>query len=484
MIEKDLAKLAVDTALQLGASYADARVIHLQSEVIDIRNQNVSGLKRKFSSGIGIRVLVNGAWGFAGNPDLKQKKVLIAVKRAIELGKASAHIYQNPVVLPNRKPIIDIWKSPRQKDPFAMSIEDKIAFLLAAEDEMRSVKGLAITEANMDLWKEWQIFVSSEGSEIEQEILQCGAGILATALSDSEVQTRSYPYSYRGEFSSAGFEFIESLKLKENAQKTAEEAVQLLTAKPCPVGEKTLILGGSQLGLQVHESCGHPVEFDRVLGQEADFAGTSFLNPEKLDVFQYGSEIVNIVADATVPGGMGSFAYDDEGTPARCSDIVRNGKFMGYLMSRETAQFLDTESNASMRADGWNHIPIVRMTNINLLPGEDDLEDMISTTKDGLYITNNRSWSIDDRRVNFQFGGEFAYEIKDGKLGQLVKNPTYTGITPRFWNNCDAIANEKYYHLWGTPDCGKGQPMQVARVGHGVSFARFQNVQVGVGYAR
>lgn len=483
MTDKNLATFAVDTALQQGADYADARLICLQTETLDIRNGNVSGIKQHLEVGIGIRVLYKGAWGFAGNPDLKKSKIEIAVQRALSLAKDSAHLYHKPVVLAKRKPIVTVWKSPCEQDPFEVSLEDKLAYLFEVEQHMRDVKGVAFTSANMDFWKEWQFFVNSEGSEIEQEMVQSGAGFSATAVSDTEVQTRSFPAPFGGQFKSAGYEFIPTLNLKENAQRVAEESVQLLSAKACPSGPKTIILGGSQLALQVHESCGHPVEFDRVLGHEADFAGTSFLTQDKLNHFQYGSDIVNIVADATVPGALGSFGYDDEGTPAQKSDIIRNGKFVGYLMSRETAESHEQESNGTMRAQGWNHTPIVRMTNINLLPGQHTLDEMIASTDDGILMNDNRCWSIDDKRLNFQFGAEIGWEIKKGKIVGMVKNPTYTGITPEFWRNCDAIANQDHYDVWGTPNCGKGQPMQVARVGHGVSYARFNNVNVGVGYA-
>jgi TldD protein len=484
MNEKDLAKLAIDTALQMGASYADARVIKLQREVLDIRNGNVNGIRQHTEMGIGVRVLVNGAWGFAANPDLKKSKIEIAVQRAISLARDSAHLYHKPVVLARRPAIMATWKSPCIQDPFSVSLEDKLDMLFDIEGVIRNTKGVALSNASMDFSKEWQILVNSEGSEIEQEIIQSGAGFSATAVSESDVQTRSFPAPFGGQFKSAGYEMIPLLNLKENAQKTAEEAVALLSAPACPSGDKTIILGGSQLALQVHESCGHPVEFDRVLGHEADFAGTSFLTQDKLNHFTYGSEIVNIVADATVPGGLGSFGYDDEGTPAQCSDLIRNGQFVGYLMGRETAESFGMESNGSMRAEGWNHTPIVRMTNINLLPGDHELDEMIGTTEDGILITDNRSWSIDDKRLNFQFGAEIGWEIKKGKITGMVKNPTYTGTTPPFWRSCDAIANEKYYDVWGTPNCGKGQPMQVARVGHGVSYARFNNVKVGIGYAQ
>jgi TldD protein len=217
-----------------------------------------------------------------------------------------------------------------------------------------------------------------------------------------------------------------------------------------------------------------------VLGTEAAFAGTSFLTTDKLNSFRYGSDVVNITADATIPGGLGTFGYDDEGVPAQATPVVRNGLFMGYLTSRETATALGQRSNGAMRASGWNRIPLIRMTNVSLEPGAWTLEGLIADTKEGLYMETNKSWSIDDRRLNFQFGTEVAREIKNGKLGDLVKNATYTGITPQFWGGCDAVCNRDHWVVWGTPNCGKGQPEQVAHTGHGAAPARFRNVQIGV----
>ncbi len=239
-------------------------------------------------------------------------------------------------------------------------------------------------------------------------------------------------------------------------------------------------MDSSQLALQVHESIGHPIELDRILGTEASYAGTSFVKPEMVGHFRYGSDKVNVVADATISGGLGTFGYDDEGIRAQRVPIISQGIIVNLLTSRETAHHLGRESNGTMRADGWNRIPLIRMTNINLDPGEWTLEGMIADTEEGIFLTTNRSWSIDDQRINFQFGTEIGWEIKDGKLREMVKNPTYTGITPRFWNSCDAVANRDHWQMWGTPNCGKGEPGQVAHVGHGVAPARFRNVQVGV----
>ena len=244
----------------------------------------------------------------------------------------------------------------------------------------------------------------------------------------------------------------------------------------------TLIIDSPQLALQVHESCGHPIELDRVLGMEASFAGTSFLTLDKLDSLRYGSEIVNMEADATVPGGLGTFGFDDEGVAAQKVPIVTEGRFVGYLTSRETAPIIGRRSMGSSRASGWNVIPLIRMTNVNLRPGSaGSLDDLIADTSDGLFVSTNLSWSIDDRRLNFQFGTEIGWLIKDGRLTQMVKNPTYTGITPQFWGSCDAICSEPAWQLWGVPNCGKGEPMQTHGVGHGAAPARFRGVQVGAG---
>jgi TldD protein len=242
-----------------------------------------------------------------------------------------------------------------------------------------------------------------------------------------------------------------------------------------------LILTGGQLALQVHESCGHPIELDRVLGTEASYAGMSFLTVDKLGDFRYGSEKVNITADATLPGGLGSFAYDDEGVPAQCVDIVKAGMFVGYLTSRETAAQIGLDaSGGAMRADGWRSLPLIRMTNINLLPGDMSLEKIIASTERGIMMGENTSWSIDDKRLNFQFGCELGHLVEDGEIVGIVRNPTYTGITPQFWGSCDAVADDATWTIWGVPNCGKGEPGQGAHVGHGVSAARFRNVTVGV----
>jgi TldD protein len=289
------------------------------------------------------------------------------------------------------------------------------------------------------------------------------------------LQSRSY-----GNHRQAGYEFITELDLLDNASRIHDEVLMLLKAKPCPQKKTTAILDAEQMVLQTHESCGHPTELDRVLGTEASYAGTSFLTIDKLNKLRYGSEIVNIVADAQTPGGLGTYGWDDEGVPAQKTFLVKDGMFVGYLSSRETAPIINGVSSGAMRADGWNRIPLIRMTNINLVPGSWDFDDMIADTKDGIFMTTNKSWSIDDKRLNFQFGCELARQIKNGKLGEVYKNPTYTGITPQFWGSCDALGNRASWQLFGTPNCGKGEPGQTAFVGHGTVPARFRSVQVGI----
>ena len=288
------------------------------------------------------------------------------------------------------------------------------------------------------------------------------------------------PNSFRGHIKAAGWEHIRTLGLIEEAERTGREAVELLSAPECPSEVTTLILDSGQVELQVHESIGHPIELDRVLGMEEAYAGSSFLTTEDRGTLKYGSPLVSITADATLSGGLGSFGYDDEGVPAQRVPILVDGIFQNFLTSRETAPVVGQTSNGTRRADGWSHLPLIRMTNISLEPREGSLAEIIGDTKDGIFMATNQSWSIDDKRINFQFGCEIAWRIKDGKLTQMYKNPNYTGITTEFWGSCDAVGGREEWTVWGTPNCGKGQPGQVARVGHGTSPARFRDVQVGV----
>ncbi len=480
----DLARQAVDTATASGATYADARIIEKESQNIQTKGMNVSGLNLGNSYGLGIRVLCNGGWGFAATQDLTKDGIDKAAHKAVEVAKASAQCMEKPIKLATEPAHKATWKSPCQIDPFTVSIEDKLAVLLKAAEHMLAVKGVTLAQADMTFIKEHKLFVSSEGAEIDQTFIRSSCGLTANATDDHDRQKRSYPNSFGGQHENAGWEMVQRWDLPGNAQRIAEESVQLLKAPQCPHGVGTVIIGASQLGLQIHESCGHPSELDRALGQEINFAGASFLTPDLLGHLKYGSPIVNLVADATATGALGGFAYDDEGVEAQCVPLVKDGMFVGYLSSRDTANLIGMKrSGGAMRAESWHHQPIIRMTNISLKPGSaGSLEDLIANTSDGIYFDTNKSWSIDDRRYNFQFSTEAGYKIKNGKLAGLLKNASYGGITTEFWNSCDAICSKGYVE-WGLPNCGKGQPSQTMWTGHGAAPARFRNVQYGIAHS-
>ncbi len=478
---REIAQRAVARARAAGASYADARAIVTRHQSVQTKNGSPEGLADSTDQGIGVRVIADGAWGFAGTCSCGPPEVDEAAELAVRIARSSAALSTEDAQLAPQQPLQAEWSSDYQTDPFSVPLEKKLALLLDADRLMREVSGVRVATGELNFVREEKWFASSEGADIVQTRLQSGGGIQALAEGNGELQRRSHPGSFGGDNANLGWEFVEGMDLSNSARRIAEEAVALLTADPCPSNTTTLILEGSQLALQVHESCGHPTELDRVFGTERSFAGTSFLTTDKVDTLRYGSDIVNLYADATIPGAMGSFGYDDEGVPAQRVDLVKDGLFTGYLSSRETAQRLGIRSGGAMRASGWNRTPIIRMTNINLAPCDSTLQQMIRETDDGIYAATNKSWSIDDERLNFQFATEIGWEIKNGQLGRMLRNVTYQGVTPEFWGSCDAIAGADEWHPWGILNCGKGEPMQVMWVGHGVAPARFRSIRVGVG---
>ena len=484
---KDLASWALDTATQRGATYADVRVVDDRSRALSTKNGKIGTASDSQSQGFSVRVIVDGAWGFASSADLKRPSVEATAAQAVAIARASAKVKQSDVRLVPETPVTAEWATPCKVDPFTISVEQNLALLMKVDAELRSVARVTLAETNMNFRREEQWFFSSEGSNIHQTKITTGAGYVAYAFAGSEIQKRSYPNSFGGQWQNKGYELIDELKLVENAKRIGEEAVALHKADQCPEGMFDIILESSQLGLQIHESIGHPIELDRVLGMEANFAGTSFLTLEKLRTLKYGSDLVNVVADARQEHGpgLGTFGFDDEGVPAQCTPIIINGLFTGYLSSRDTAPLIGLErSGGTLRAESWNRLPIIRMTNISILPGEKllSLEQLISSTDHGILYQTNRSWSIDDKRYNFQFGTEIGWEIKNGKRARMLKNPSYSGFTTGFWNSMDAICSRDEWTLWGTPNCGKGQPQQVMGTGHGAAPARFRGVKVGSAY--
>jgi TldD protein len=474
---RDLCATAVDAATSAGADYADARVVHKRNQLITTKNGHVDRMVDAESEGIGVRVLVKGAWGFAGDRRLTEDGARDAALRACTFARAAAgrHARALAPVEPQR----GRHQSTVERDPFAVSLADKVDLCLRADDALRGAD-VVVRQAMVRAQREHKVLLSSEGTEVEQVLTECGAGLDCSAARDGVFQQRSYASANVGLNSQAGWEYVEGLRLVEEAPRVAEQASALVRADPCPAGVTTLVLDGDQVALQVHESVGHPTELDRVYGSEAAYAGTSFLKAADLGSLRYGSALMNITADPTTPGGLGSFAFDDEGVPAQSVPIVRAGVLTGFLTSRETAARIGAGAGGSMRADGWNRMPLVRMTNLHIEPGEGTLDDLLADVDEGVYMETNRSWSIDDKRLNFQFGTQIAWEIKQGRLGRMLRDGTYTGITPQFWGSLDAVAGRDAWRLYGLTNCGKGQPGQGAHVSHGAAPARFRNVQVGV----
>jgi TldD protein len=462
------------------AEYADARFVRTRAEKLSTRNGVLDLLDSDESEGIGVRVRVGGAWGFAAVHGSDRGEAETALERALAVAAAQPAATGGP--LAPEPPALGTWETPVERDPFALPLEEKLAVLGAIDAAMRTVPGVNLTLAQFQARRVETLFASTEGALCEQRTTECGGGIVAVAADGSESQTRSYPASHGGLVAQGGYECFLALDLPGAAPRVSEEAVALLRAPACPPGRKTIVLAGEQLGLQVHESVGHAVELDRVLGRELSYAGTSFVRADAIGRLRIGSAQVNVTADAGSPGGLGSYRWDDEGVEARPLPLVREGVLAGFLSSRETAAEIGLErSGGCMRADGFARQPIVRMTNVNLEPGDaGTLEDLIADTEEGLLIETNRSWSIDNRRLHFQFEGEAAWEIKGGERARLLRNPSYAGLTPEFWASCDAVCSPSEWRLISLLDCGKGEPGQVMRVSHGSAPARFRNVQVGV----
>jgi TldD protein len=463
--------------MRAGASYADARALTRRSQRVSTKNGRVDSLTDAETEGIGVRVLVGGAWGFACDRRLSDEGAREAARRAYSFADAASG--QNERMLTPLEPIRGEYRTPFQTDPFSVSLEDKVALCLRAENELEH-PDVKVRQAFVRAQEERRVLASSEGAVIEQEFVECGGGIDAIATTENGYQIRSYPSAHSGSSAQAGWEYVEGLGLEREAPRVAEQAAALLRADPCPTLTTTVVIDAEQVQLQVHESVGHPTELDRVYGTEAAYAGTSFLKPDDIGSLRYGSEHMNVTADPTSPGGLGSFGFDDEGVRAARQPVVVEGVLRGFLSSRETAARLGNGAGGSMRADGWNRMPLVRMTNLHLEPGAGTFDELLDGIDEGVYLETNKSWSIDDKRLNFQFGTQAAWEIRGGRLGRMLRDATYTGVTPIFWASLDCVAGREAWRMGGLTNCGKGQPGQHAHVSHGAAPARFRNVQVGV----
>jgi TldD protein len=463
-------------------AYAEARHVEERSEAMAVLSGRIDALDSSDSEGIGVRVRVGGGWGFAATRDVTRTGAEAALTRALAI--AEAQPAGPPTPLAPVDPARGHWASPYEVDPFAISLEEKLGLLFEAEAALRTGdERLVRTTATARAWRERKAFASTEGAACMQELVVAGAGIAAYASDGSELQIRTYPGAHGGGLAAAGgWEHVRDLDLAGNAPRVASEAVELLTAPQCPEGTRTIVLHGEQVALQVHESIGHALELDRILLAEASYAGTSWVAPTDLGSLRYGSDLLHVTADATLPGGLGSFGWDDEGVAGKRTVLVEGGILRAALSNRESAAAVGLRaSGGCARADGFARQPIVRMTNVSLEPGAiPTLADLLADTGDGLYLESNRSWSIDDRRLQFQFATEICREIRGGELGRLFRNGSYAGVTPQFWGSLDAVCGPDEWRLWGLTNCGKGEPGQVMEVSHGAAPARFRNVQVGV----
>jgi TldD protein len=469
-----------------GAEHVEARHVADEREQIAMRDGRVERLFHATSEGFGVRVLVDGAWGFAARPGHDPAALEAAGREAMTVARAAASLGGARVRLTEEDASVGQYATPIVEDPFAVPLGEKLALLEAVTKGLRARAGQAARSAtaHVSARRQRKALATSDGTRVAEELVHTGCGMKLVVEKDGEVQHRAYPTELDGGVAAGGWEVVRRFDLLGAVAPTADEALALLDAPPLPAGTRTIILDTPQLALQIHESCGHPTEADRAFGEEVSLAGASFLLPERLGRFRYGSVHVNLTADALTPGGLGTFGWDDEGVAARRTPLIARGQHVGYLTSRETAARLGLpRSGGCVRAESWNRFPIVRMVNVSLepAPGGPSLEELVADTDDGVLFGSNRSWSIDDLRLNFQFGCEIAWEVKRGRRTRVLRNPVYTGSTPRFWSGCDTVGGPDAFRMWGFLSCGKGDPMQLMAVGHGCPPARFHGVQVGSG---
>jgi TldD protein len=461
-------------------AYAEARHVATDDESVLVRDGRVARVDSDSSAGVGVRVRIGGGWGFAATREETVAGVQGALARALAIAESQPAAPAGP--LASAPPALGHWSAGFERDPFTVSLEDKVELLLAAEAALRGDPRIVRSDAECASRRVRMAFASTAGAACTQERIETGASISVIALDGDELQVRSYPGSHDSSTACAGWERVLGFDLAVHAPRVAAEAVELLTAPPCPPMRTALVVGREQLALQIHESIGHALELDRILLGEAAYAGTSWVGAGDLGTLRYGSELLHVTADATLPGGLGSFGWDDEGVAATCTPLIEAGVLRAALSDRQSAAAIGLARSAGCaRADGFARQPIVRMTNVSIAPGSAGmLADLVADTGEGLYVETNRSWSIDDRRLQFQFATEIAREIRGGELGPLLRNASYAGVTPRFWGSLDAICSVAEWRLHGLCNCGKGEPGQVMRVSHGAAPARFRDVEVGV----
>lgn len=498
-VKKKLADVALNTAKTLGASYADARIGRYLNQYVFTREEKVQSVNNTESFGIGIRVIANGTWGFASTNSVTEEGIKKATEQAVAIAKANSKIQTSPVVLAPETGHGEVsWNTPIKKNFKEVPVSEKVDLLLKANSAAMA-NGANYVNSALFMVNEQKYFASTDGSYIDQDIHRIWPTFTVTAIdrSTSKFKSRqalSAPmgmgYEYMDGLASEKIEgpgdlilYRNSYDIVEDAATAAKQAKMMLSAKSVDAGKYDLVLEPNHLGLTIHESVGHPLELDRVLGYEANYAGTSFatLDKWKTKNFQYGSEIVNLVADKTQPGSLGAVGYDDEGVKTKKWDLVRNGILVNYQAIRDQVNILgQNESHGCCYAESWNDVQFQRMPNVSLEPGKEkySIKEMIKDVEKGIYIAGRGSYSIDQQRYNFQFGGTVFYEIKNGEIAGMLDDVAYQSNTQEFWNSCTKICDESDYRMFGSFFDGKGQPSQVSAVSHGSSTARFNGVNV------
>ena len=476
----DYLTLAIETAKSLGADYADIRIHKTISENIFLRNLSLKDTSRTEVYGYGIRVFKNGAWGFAHSNIFTPQDVEKTVKKAFEISKISAQIkHGKGLVLATERGYIDSYQTPFKIDPLEIPLTKKVELMMEINKTMLNFGEIKQAMCSLEIQKDEKLFASTLGTRLDIVTVFVDPTFSATAVANGDSQSRTFSAGGQAK----GWEWVESLNLPDKAIQVAQEAILKVHADSLGAEERRdLILDPGHMALTMHESVGHPTELDRVLGWEADFAGISFATPEKLKTFQYGSKIVNFVANNKLTGGLATAGYDDDGVPNQKWYIIKDGILNEYGTTRATAPFLDLDmSRGCNRATHYYDFPINRIPNLYLEPGKVPLspQDLIADTKDGIYIEGRGSFSIDQHRENFQFGGDMFWEIKNGKKVRPLKKILYKSNNPEFWNSVDAICDERYFDTFGITNCGKGQPGQRGRMTHGGATARFRKIRVG-----
>jgi TldD protein len=470
----------LDTASKSGAAYADVQFWTIRQEDVSVRNGDVRTASDYGSIGYAVRALVDGSWGFCGSDQFGDASFDASAARATALAKSGARVTDRIRAVQPSEKIVAHFETPMTKDPASVSLGDRANMLLAVEKTGHVAANVVSAFAFMTIYTTQKEFYSTTGSAITQVLRQAGAGSGVSAQGkDKDVQTRGGPADF-ALYQSGGYEVIERANLAAITPEFGREAVILADAPPLPSGTRDLILDSGVLTLQMHESIGHALELDRALGWEANFSGVSWATPDRAGKLRFGSSLLNVYADNTLPLGMATVGYDDEAVKPECVPLIESGILRAFLSSRDTAAQTHLPQTASTRAQDWSCVPMVRMTNIVLAPHEGTLASIIAETRDGVYVAGMRSWSIDDHRLNFQFGPQIGYEIKHGKRGRIFKQPTYTGVSPHFWGSLDRVAGPEEFVVLGTPNCGKGEPEQTGRTSHACSVARFRNVMMGV----